>query len=222
MKAVFFDFDGTLTQKSGNIWRSIWSALGYELGEGSEYRQQLQDYLSHKISYQEWCDMTCVAYRSKAMTGDILGKLIGDIHLLHGVEETLQQLRENGYSLHIISGNIVDVIERVLGQNTQYFDSINANDFIFDANNRLVNIQGTNYDFEGKAKFIQDYQKTTGASATDLYFVGNGGNDEWAHLSGCHTICINPDDTDRDAEKWHYIREKTNDLRDILPYIIKE
>ena len=41
MKAVFFDFDGTLTCKSPNIWKSIWEELGYDTGAGSEYKKQL-------------------------------------------------------------------------------------------------------------------------------------------------------------------------------------
>ena len=43
MKAVFFDFDGTLTHKSKNIWQKIWSRLGYDLGEGSLYRKLYED-----------------------------------------------------------------------------------------------------------------------------------------------------------------------------------
>ena len=30
MKAVIFDFDGTLTEKKGNLWKRIWKELDWD------------------------------------------------------------------------------------------------------------------------------------------------------------------------------------------------
>ena len=32
MKAVIFDFDGTLTERRGNLWKRIWKELGHDIG----------------------------------------------------------------------------------------------------------------------------------------------------------------------------------------------
>ena len=45
MKAIFFDFDGTLTYDCPNIWKSIWAELGYSVQSGSEYKRQLNAFL---------------------------------------------------------------------------------------------------------------------------------------------------------------------------------
>lgn len=220
-KAVFFDFDGTLTYKSKNIWKSIWQALGYDIDKNSYYSQLYIDFMSNKITHQEWCDLTCEAFKNKDMDINVLSSLVDNIKLIDGVAEVLKALKEQGYSLHIVSGNIIDVIEKVLGDNVKYFDSINANDFYFDNQHKLTYIKGTNYDFEGKASFINLYKEATATPAKNLYFIGNGGNDEWAYLSGCHTICINPEDAEvSNKSKWHITIDNVNDLRDILPYII--
>lgn len=220
MKAVFFDFDGTLTYKSPNIWKEIWRVLGFSLGKGSEHQTQLDEFLTKKITYQEWCDKTLAFYRQKGMSVEILDKITSNIKLMKGATETFKALNQKGYELHIISGNVVDVIQNVLGENIKYFSSINANDFIFDENNKLIYIQGTEYDCEGKAKFIEEYIKKTNSKPNELYFVGNGFNDEWAHLSGCNTICINPDETEHtNATKWHKVIENLTDLQEILPFI---
>lgn len=220
MKAVFFDFDGTLTYKSPNIWKAIWAELGYPTNAGSEYKRQLDAFLTHEITYQEWCNQTLECYLAKNMNLSVLNKVSKDIRLINGVTETFVALKEKGYALHIISGNVVDVVEKVLGENVKFFDSINANDFIFDKNNKLTFIKGTEYDCEGKAKFIEEYKQKNNAKAKELYFVGNGFNDEWAHLSGCNTICINPEETDfSNSTKWHKVLENITDLQDILPYI---
>jgi len=220
MKAIFFDFDGTLTYKGPNIWQSIWSALGFELGKGSEHQTQLDDFLNKKITYQEWCNKTLACYKQKDMNLNILNDITTTIKLIKGATETFKTLKNKGYELHIISGNIIDVIESVLGDNTKYFSTINANDFVFDENNKLSYIKGTEYDCEGKAKFIQEYIKTTNSNPSELYFIGNGFNDEWAHLSGCNTICINPDEAEHtNTTKWHKVIENLTDLQQILEFI---
>ena len=218
-KAVFFDFDGTLTETGPNIWQEIWIALGFTLGKDSEHQKQLDEFLSKKITYQEWCNKTLACYKQKGMNVKILNKIARKIKLLPGATNLFKELNANGYKLHIISGNIVDVIEFVLGENAKYFDSINANDFVFDKNGMLTNIIGTKYDCEGKAKFIEEYIAKTGANPKELYFIGNGFNDEWAHLAGCKTICVNPDDTDEtNATKWHKVLNISN-LTELLHYI---
>lgn len=223
MKAVFFDFDGTLTYKSHNIWKAIWKSLGYDTGKSSYFTQLFLDFMNKKITHQEWCDLTCSAFQERDMNINTLNKLVKDIKLIDGASEVFEILKEKGFSLHIVSGNIIDVIEKVLGDNVRFFDSINANDFYFDDNNILTYIKGTNYDFEGKAKFIEQYKETTGTSANNLYFVGNGDNDEWAYLSGCHTICINPENAEtNNKNKWHTTIDNVDDLRDVLPLITKE
>ena len=220
MKAVFFDFDGTLTYKSPNIWKALWAELGYDTGVGSEYKRQLDAFLNGDITYLEWCDETLACYIAKEMDLNTLNKVSKDIKLMQGATETFKILKEKGYSLHIISGNVVDVIEKVLGENVKYFDSINANDFCFDDNNKLTFIKGTEYDCEGKAKFIEEYIQKTNVSPSELYFIGNGFNDEWTHLSGCNTLCINPEETEQTNNiKWHKVIENLTDLQEILPFI---
>lgn len=220
-KAVFFDFDGTLTYKGKNIWKSIWQTLGYDTNENSYYISLLNSFMTNQITHQQWCDLTCDAYVKKGMNIEILNRLVKNIKLIDGAVETFKELKKQGFSLHIVSGNIIDAIEKVLGQNIKYFDSINANDFYFDDNNFLTYIKGTKYDFEGKAKFINEYKQITGAKNEDLYFVGNGNNDEWAHLSGCNTICINPEKTEQNNQvKWHKTLENVTNLTDILPLIL--
>ena len=220
MKAVFFDFDGTLTHKSKNIWQKIWSRLGYDLGEGSLYRKLYEDFITKKISHQQWCDLSLAEYKSKGMNLSILNELTKDITLIDGAVETFKKLKQQGFSLHIVSGNIFQVIKMVLGDNIEYFDSIVANEFLFDDEDNLAYIQGTKYDCEGKAEYVKEFCNKTSSNSQDMYFVGNGFNDEWVHMSGCKTICVNPDDTDKNnTTMWHKVLYIDN-LTELLPYIL--
>ncbi len=223
MKAVFFDFDGTLTTKSPNIWKAIWRTCGYETTKDSYFTELFTKFIKGQISHQKWCDLTCEKFKDKKFDIYKLKDISKQINLIDGLEYFLKELKSQGYSLHIISGNIKQVIHMVLGNNVKYFDSINANKFEFNEKGNLKKIHGTNYDFEGKAKFIDEYKLKTNSRAEDLYFVGNSDNDEWAYKSGCKTICINPENTDiNNSNVWHKVRKNVTNINEILPDIINE
>ena len=116
----------------------------------------------------------------------------------------MESLYAQGVSLHIVSGNIIDVIEIILGESVRFVDCIKANDFVFDENGNLAQIIGTKHEFIGKANYIKELCKLNGYNPDEVCFVGNGGNDEFVHLSGCKTVCINADDTDaNNTNIWH-------------------
>jgi len=220
MKAIMFDFDGTLTSESSNVWKAIWKELGYDTGDNSYFRELYWKFMTKNITHQQWCDLTCEAFCKKSMKESDLIHIAERMKLINGAEDTFKVLKDKGYSLNIISGNIDTVINKVLGDNLKYFDYINSNNLIFDENGFLLGIKGTKYDFETKANFIREYSKKTNINANDICFVGNGKNDEWAHLSGCKTLCINPYNTDElNQTKWHKVIKRVDNLTEILPYV---
>ncbi len=222
MKAVIFDFDGTLTHKGVNTWKKIWTMLGYDtVSENSVYKQQMKDYLNKVTTYQEWCNQTCLYYRKGKLKKTDFYEIAENMVFVDGLEEFLKELKNKNLSLHIVSGNFTDVIKHALGEKIALFDSINANNLEFDENNIISKIVGTNYDYEGKAKFIEEYCSKNNINPTDICFVGNGDNDQWAHLSGCKTICINPDtETVSNKSIWHNKIENVKNLTELLPYIL--
>lgn len=221
MKAVMFDFDGTITKENGNVWRDVWDKLGYYTGHDSLYKCLYYEFMKGNINHDEWCDLTCKRFRQKGLTGEMFMNIAGDIELMPGASETFKKLYDEGYSLHIVSGNFKSVIEKALGDNVKYFDNISANDMYFDSNGVISAIKGTEYDFDGKALYIERFRKATDSNSDEIIFVGNGDNDEWAHLSGCKTICLNPDENveKENSTKWHKVMEDVTDLTDILPVI---
>ena len=222
MKTVIFDFDGTLHQ-GYNIWKALWHSLGYETHRFSKYYEMLQDYKNGTLSKKDWYEITRKAFERKGLSQKKVWAIADKIQLLEGAEETFKTLKENGYALYIVSGNVDDVIKIALKNSKKYFDGIYANKFIYNKNGFFKAINGTNYDYEGKAKFIERYKRETGTPAKDITFVGDGENDEWAYLSGCKTICLNPyEGTDStNTTKWHKVI-KTKNLTDLLPEILEE
>ena len=198
MKVVIFDFDGTLSIKRTNLWKSIWVELGYDVGAGSYYRELFKQFMEGKITHPQWCNLTCKAFQEAGLTKKIFDKLVADTSLIDGAEELIKNLYNKDIAMHIVSGNIVEAIEKVLGDNAKYITAINANHLVFNKDGTLEKIIGTKYDFEGKATYIKELFDKKGYKKEEILFVGNSMNDEWVYQSGVKTLCVNPDDAQSD------------------------
>lgn len=216
MKVVIFDFDGTLTIKHGNLWKKIWSELGYDVGPNSYYKSLLNRFFDGDLSHKEWCELTLLAYQEKGFNISKFDKIIDTIELQDGAIDLIKYLHSKGIEIHIVSGNIIYAINRVLKENTQYISMIKANEFLFDKSGKISDIIGTKYDHEGKAKYITELCVNNRIDPQEVLFIGNSSNDEWVHLSGAKTLCVNPDETEINNTKiWNKV-VYTENLLDLI------
>lgn len=220
-KAVVFDFDGTLTiSRANNIWRLLYLELGYDISDNSHYSKSLQSFKSKQYDYSHWVDINKNDFISAGLNKKIFNKVLKGISLISGLETTLKTLSEKGIKLFLLSGNIGYSIDYVLGNLTNYFTEISANEAIFDESGNLIDLIATKYDFEGKADFISKIREEFSLRPEEITFVGNGSNDVWAYKSGAKTICINPRGADEDDhKKWTNVLLDVKDLTEILEYI---
>ena len=216
MKTIIFDFDGTLTKKSNEIWRRIWTRL-----DASDIDDLLYTKFSNgELTYKEWCDEIEKEFKNRNLTTKIMDELIENIEMMDNLNNTLSQLVSNGYNLRILSGGIDYVISKLLKNNIKYFSDIRCCKFLFDENGLFKKLEDTDSDEEGKARYILNYIKETNSLPEEIIFIGNGHNDRYVSQSGCHTICINPNGTNHNNKDiWHNHIENTEDLSDILKII---
>ena len=213
MKTIIFDFDGTLTKKSNEIWRRIWKRLD---------ALDVDDMLFNKVrmgelDYTSWCKEIEKEFVKRKLTKDIMNKLIEDIEMMDNLEVTLKLLKDKGYDLRILSGGLDYVIKSLLKDNVKYFSDIRCGEFFFDNEGYFIRMEDTDSDEEGKARYILNYMKETGCNVDEIIFIGNGHNDRYVASTGCHTICLNPNGTNhKNKEIWHSFIENTDDLKDIL------
>ena len=222
MRAVVFDFDGTITYKSKNLWKMIWQECGYDLGEGSVYKEYYNDFMSGKYSYEVWCDKTCQLFRERNFNYNQFINLSKNFNIIDGFEDVLKYLKNRGVRLYILSGSIVEGIEVALGKWAKLFDKISANKMIFDDKGIIERIDATNFDFKGKADYINGICQELKCKPKDVVFVGNDNNDDEVYKSGCSTICFNPNMADySNREKWHFVIEHSSNFNDLMEFLIK-
>lgn len=219
-KVVVFDFDGTLTHVKNNrtSWELIWLYLGYTLNDcGSLYRQ----FMNKEFDHQEWCDRTARFFSQKNLKSSDMEKIAQNIRLVDGTIETLRFLKGKGIKLYICSGAMDDLIDTIFKiDERNLFEKIECNRFSYDRNGYLKSIQGTQFDFEGKANFIRKIIDENEIQPEECIFVGNSDNDIWAHESGAKTLVVNPHKINgMNRTEWKYYLEKMDNLKEIIPFI---
>ena len=214
MKTIIFDFDGTLNKQNQNIWKLLWSELGYKTDKTSLYSKLYVEHVIKKtITRKQWFNLTALAFKKKGMSIETLNHVSSKIELIDGAKDFVKSLFKAGFSLHIVSGCITQTIENVLGDLTKYFTHIESNTAVFDESGKLKEFVATPFDFAGKAEYVKNLMIKTNSNASEVVFVGNGDNDEWVHLAGCKTICINADNTNSNNKTiWN---EKIDNLKSL-------
>ena len=96
-----------------------------------------------------------------------------------------------------------------------------CNQFSYDSNGCLKAIQGTQYDFEGKAEYIRKIIVQNRIQPEECLFIGNSDNDVWAHESGAKTLVVNPHKINgMNRKEWKYYLVKMENLNEIIPFIL--
>lgn len=172
-KAIFFDFNGTLTQNKNS----------FDFLKGKKHNKLKQ------FVYKFFGFLPIVRKLGlKMLQKELVQKNISlkyiltncqHIKLKHGIWETFSALKKMGYKIVIISGGFKQVIENVFLINNLSADNIFANDLIFEKDH-ITQIQFNNCDFGGKKKIIKEYCTTNNISLQNAIFVGNSFNDKSA------------------------------------------
>jgi phosphoserine phosphatase len=219
VKVLVFDFDGTLTNRKDNLttWEKVWVKLGYSVNDCGKYHSQFS---KKKIDHKEWCDITLRHFKNRSLSFEMMKEIANDISLIKDTTDVLSFIEKKGITLHLLSGSIDIVINEVLGEHARCFSTIKANAMRFSQSGIVDEIIGTKYDFHGKADYLKRLISDYDVHPHEVLYIGNSGNDRFAHLSGARTLCINPHFTDPDDDKeWTQNRRQVDSLKEILPYV---
>lgn len=176
-KYILFDFDGTLTDSSEGIFKSLSYAFEF-YGHGEPSEKFLRKFIGPPLhySFKEFCgfsdehaaEMT-EKYRERYRVTGYLENFIYD-----GIPETLEKLKERGFVLATASSKPEKFVHDICEQRDikKYFDFIG----------------GTKFDntSESKAVVIENAMKKIGASKENTLMVG----DRLFDIDGAHTVGI--------------------------------
>lgn len=217
-KVAIFDFDGTLTstKKGGNCWQYIWEEIGKSELDDMYYRQ----YLAGEFDYRGWVERVLNVYRENGVNREFIARLANRMIIRDGLKDTFKFLSEQGVKIYILSGGVKSMINAALKDVLPFITKIEAEDFTFDEKGLLNGVIILDHDIENKKEYISRLRKQYKLKDGEVFFVGNGKNDETAHEAGAITLCINADGTDPlDKQIWDYHIDDIKNMKEILTFI---
>lgn len=193
MKTVIFDFDGTIADSLGlvvEIYRQLTNdTRKLTPAEYEALRKLPAQKVARSIGVSLWRIPFLVRKGRK-----IMHSRLGEVDVFEGLPEALERLKEQGYTLRIVTSNSAENVQKFLDdhQLSEYFSDIVGDVGLFN-----------------KAKVLRKIIKGDALDASQSYYVGDEARDIVASKkAGLRIISV----------AWGYNHEDL--LRDLQPYAI--
>lgn len=172
MKLICFDLDGTLTKENS------WHALNTTLGMTAERDEELlSSYGAGKITYEQWQDAIVASYvRTNTSHEDLVTEAFKNPELLPGARRIIDELKERGSVVVLISGSFDYYVHRVA--NTLGIDDYRAcSALIYDDKGYVTTVAHSGDEHEAKLTYLKELAEKYGVPLTECICVGDGPND---------------------------------------------
>lgn len=184
-RAVAFDLDGTLLRNIDYSWVTLWN----HCGDDQLWRAYLKDFRSGKISYEDWCKKAVAFFKSKGLSrGDIEDVARANCRLTLGFDVGLAKLRSAGFKIAVVSGGVDTFLHALIPNFAECFDRVYINRLSYTGDGLLSGVEPTQYDFDGKARALEDFCEANGLDMSQLIYVGDTFNDDHALRAAGHAI----------------------------------
>jgi phosphoserine phosphatase len=201
----------------------VWNYLNYPKEVPKELMGQFLSGDRSFQSYAKWCTQACDLFKDKGLTRGSFREIVKPVHLTNGFSQTITTLKNQGFILAIISGGIDVFLHEFVPDADSVFDYVLINKMAFDANGKLTSVVPTSYDFDGKARALEEICKVNGYSLAEAVFVGEGFNDvdviKSVRRKGGLAIAYPPSTTEADALA--EVRIEEDDLSLILSHVLR-
>ncbi|MFP3984577.1 MAG: HAD family hydrolase [Candidatus Bathyarchaeia archaeon] len=208
VKLVVFDIDGTILQTYS------WQYIHEKLDTWSQAQEYYHQFFQNRITYEKWAKLDAALWKGQPLTR--IQQIINQMPYTPGAKETLTALKQKNIKTYLLSAGLTQVAQKI--QKETNADGYTANTLIVKDNvltgKVQVNVSFTNKD-KHLASILQQFQLTpqqTAAVGDDPTLIPLF---KKVHLA----IAFNP--TDKNVEKHAHITIKSNNLRNVLPYILK-
>ena len=171
-KLIVFDLNKTLIKE--NSWRDLNLAMGVTPAEDAELMERAR---RGEITDAEGQAELLKLYRQR---GDVsrsnIEKILWQYTYMPYARDVVSELKNRGYNLAIISG-AMDILVQHVAAELEIAWWRSSNQFIFDDNDQLVQIQSPEKDTSDKLRQLQQLVGELSITLVDCMVIGDGAND---------------------------------------------
>ncbi|MHA1908870.1 MAG: HAD family hydrolase [Candidatus Thorarchaeota archaeon] len=209
IRLVVFDLDGTLTTHNSSWWRLHEHFDTHEQG-GAYYDQ----YFAGEIDYQQWADLDAALWKGQKLSEVV--KIANETELMPGAIQVVQELKNRGIHVAVLSGGIDILAERIVKRVGIDYLLVNR---IHHENGIITGEVEVNVGWGGKAEEIKEICSHFDVPLSETAFVGDGKNDIAVFPVVALSVAFNPEAEEVAEAASVVIRKK--DLREVLPVILQ-
>lgn len=189
IRAVAFDFAGTLTREmpEDSTWYWIWDKCELDKKEFMALHRGIEN---GSITRREYLEGLVAKFRAAQLTRAKVNKLGSQCEFRGRVPETFRELDKRNIRIYVVSRSEREFIRGRLGDLAMLTEEIHCNYFTYGSDGIVDSIVGTDFDREGKARFVKRMARELRISTSDVLFVGNSRNDRFVRATGARTVCI--------------------------------
>jgi len=211
---VAFDVDGTLVHHPED--KTVWEVLNHRFTGSDDQNVLRWDlYKQGKLSYAEWVDLDISSWRDAGATRDAIVGSFGELSLIDGARETLNELRSRGMRLAVISGTLDLLLDTLFPDHP--FDEVYTNRIVFDALGQIEHWHATPFDMDGKGVALRSIALREDIPLARCAYVGDHANDVAAARLAGFSVAFNPKSAELEAAASAVVHSR--DLRDVLPHL---
>ena len=210
LKLVVFDVDGTLIKVN-----SSWHFLHEKLGTWDKGKQHAEQFHQGTITYENWARLDASLWRDLPIKE--VQRIIDHIPSTDGTQNIITTLKENNFKIVLLSAGLSLVTERI--QREIAVDDSLANELIVQ-NSFLTGDVKVNVSFHNKDKALRPILQKFNTKMNECVAVGDDETLIPLFKKVGLGITFNP--KEKTVEKHADVVVKSNDLRQVLPYLPKQ
>lgn len=169
-KIICFDMDATLIHGLEFSTRAIWDALG---DMEALRKQGIRSYYTGKFTYEEWCLWVTDIFKQKGLTLQRFQKIIQAYYLAPHLCEGLRMLKQQGYTLAIVSNGLGRFLDELFPDWSEYFTYVFVNRLVFDEKGIVQSVVPSLYSVDKKMDAIRYICQKQSAEVEEVVFVGS-------------------------------------------------
>ena len=209
LKLVVFDVDGTLIRAY-----SSWQYLHEHLGTWERGRRYAERFHRGTITYEEWAQLDASLWKNLPLQR--VRQIIDSIPYADGAREVITTLRKAGFKVVLLSAGLSLTTERI-NREIGVDDSLTNELIVKDG--FLTGEVKVNVSFDNKDEALRSILQRLNVKIGQCAAVGDDETMIPLFEKAGFRIAFNP--RDKNVEKHADVVIRGNDLREVLPHLIK-
>jgi len=209
LRVVVFDVDGTLIKV-----RSSWQFLHEKLGTWDRGKKYAEQFFKGRITYEDWARLDASLW--KGLPLERIQQIVDTIPYTEGAQDVITTLRRGRFKVVLLSAGLSIVTDRIQRE-TEVDDSL-ANELIVEKGSLKGEVK-VNVSFRNKDEVLRYILQKFDATMEECVAIGDDETLIPLFKKVGLGIAFNPH---KEVVETHAdVVVKSNDLREVLPHLLK-